>query len=594
LCITLLSIVGCIVVIVHSDGDEIHQWPISPSVWLALLAVSANSSLQYGRHQGVPIAWWRSALHGARLDELQRNHRMAGSFVAAATAGRRTNILSLATLFGSLMTIDGVLLQRASTINQIPTKWTDVELRGTVAPEIPYGYSGFSTQLEADANGVVHQFEPQGYSKEFIRIIQQYVTRTPINTTFSGCQGNCYNAQIRAAGLSYKCTNHTMTWEDYTSNEDQNEFKVFDIEFQNIYRFKNDTSFTYQDRGTIDMQMKVTYLPEEYSGEGSTQMTHSSWSDILYPPMIIKTCNISSATVIYPINFRNNIASFNDSTYPSNSQLPVVSIQDAGDTLNTIKAFNIDDSSSAWMTLGGLTIAARFMYSGSARFTRGEDKLSKNTLMPTIFQSGGRMEDYRWKDPTTSIFDFLNEIMFRIAVDAPNLDLNFRVNKATNVTVSKQDKDSDKHSTLETYLLPLAPATPKFMPLNSTIQSSTTQALNGIVFKSRYEYLAAAVSIMLLTIAIVIPIFNGFWEIGRDVSLNPIEVAKAFDAPLLKEAGSNSTIGQLRQQVGDFKVRYGEVINLEQSGVQQGEVEQVLKFDLQEKVRRPWAGSRYN
>ena len=61
-----------------------------------------------------------------------------------------------------------------------------------------------------------------------------------------------------------------------------------------------------------------------------------------------------------------------------------------------------------------------------------------------------------------------------------------------------------------------------------------------------------------LTTALVLlitPTSMGWWELGHDVSFNPIETAKAFDAPLLSSLGSNAPLGDLMRTLGIRCVR---------------------------------------
>jgi hypothetical protein len=534
-------------------------------------------------------------MHGATIDGLQHTWKVGNSFTAAGAAVRHTNMVSLATLVGSLMVIDGVFLQRASTVDQNPSKWKTVEITATIGQEIPYGYTALSSDFEASSDDVIDEIAPFGFTPPFSTVLNQYVVRSPINTKFSGCRGYCFGGNLTAAGLSYSCTNHTISWADYTSDENQTEFTLFDVSFSNLYRFKNDTSLSYSDRGTVDLQMELTYLGERYLGEGDTDMTTSTWSDVPFPPVVIKKCNITSATVAYPINLWNNIASFNDTIYQNTSGMayPVISLQDGGTRLNTIGTRGPQSGSSAYMTLAGLATAANNLYHGGAYTTRNnQNEYTALGLMAELFRFKVESGQNRWRDPTNSVFDALNELMFRIAVRTAyfGTDINEYVNSGpTNITVLHHDGNQ---SHPRSYTLSYPAITPKFA--NATTQNITMQSFSVTVFKSRYEYLAAAVGIMLLSILVVVPTYNGFWELGREVTLSPIEIAKAFDAPLLRDGGSNATVRQLVRQVGNVKVAYGEAVDNEgPPGMQQGEVKKVLKFDLQERVTWPWAGSRY-
>jgi hypothetical protein len=53
--------------------------------------------------------------------------------------------------------------------------------------------------------------------------------------------------------------------------------------------------------------------------------------------------------------------------------------------------------------------------------------------------------------------------------------------------------------------------------------------------------------------------FDGYWTLGRNVSMSPLEIAKAFNAPLLESADSNADVKSLMRVVGERSVKYGAV-----------------------------------
>jgi hypothetical protein len=61
----------------------------------------------------------------------------------------------------------------------------------------------------------------------------------------------------------------------------------------------------------------------------------------------------------------------------------------------------------------------------------------------------------------------------------------------------------------------------------------------------------------LLGVVAVLPLYAGWWELGRDVSLNPLETALAFDAPLLAGVNSNANRDRVVRRVGHQCVQYG-------------------------------------
>ena len=87
------------------------------------------------------------------------------------------------------------------------------------------------------------------------------------------------------------------------------------------------------------------------------------------------------------------------------------------------------------------------------------------------------------------------------------------------------------------------------------------QKSNITAFKSNYSYLAAALVVMMTGFLVVIPTFHGFWQMGRRTSLNPLEIAKTFNADLLQEQSSNVPAHHLTKAVRDRDIKYGEIID---------------------------------
>ncbi len=78
-----------------------------------------------------------------------------------------------------------------------------------------------------------------------------------------------------------------------------------------------------------------------------------------------------------------------------------------------------------------------------------------------------------------------------------------------------------------------------------------------IAFLTNWAYVAASVVIGIMGVGSVLPLYNGWWRLGRSVTLNPLETATAFEAPLLRGVNSNAEAPQIAQEVGSTSVRYG-------------------------------------
>lgn len=120
------------------------------------------------------------------------------------------------------------------------------------------------------------------------------------------------------------------------------------------------------------------------------------------------------------------------------------------------------------------------------------------------------------------------------------------------------------------------------------------------IYITDFRYMAAAALVSILGIFFVGLTLYGWWELGRVVSLSPLEIAKAFDAPLLAHAGSNVDLSDNKNLglVGTTRVQYGGYVN-EDISVQENREESTdvqrrkLVMGLSGKVKKPIAGETY-
>jgi hypothetical protein len=91
------------------------------------------------------------------------------------------------------------------------------------------------------------------------------------------------------------------------------------------------------------------------------------------------------------------------------------------------------------------------------------------------------------------------------------------------------------------------------------------QTANVNVYRSDYRLLIVNTVLTLTFILMIVPMFIGWWELGRHVTLNPIEIGKAFDAPLLQGPGSNASLEKLVKIMAARELRLGEAENHDMS-----------------------------
>ena len=138
---------------------------------------------------------------------------------------------------------------------------------------------------------------------------------------------------------------------------------------------------------------------------------------------------------------------------------------------------------------------------------------------------------YCWSsfaDPTKSILDDFNNLMFRAGIAAANF--------------------ADENGDMTFQLDP---------GLSLTQNVTALQTLRVNVFVSDLRWWAGAALLEVLAAFAILPIFWGYWRLGLRVTMSPFEIAKAFEAPLLRSATSGSGSRGIERAMGDVQVRFG-------------------------------------
>lgn len=79
------------------------------------------------------------------------------------------------------------------------------------------------------------------------------------------------------------------------------------------------------------------------------------------------------------------------------------------------------------------------------------------------------------------------------------------------------------------------------------------------VFHSDMSYFAGAAMLQVFSILVILHTFHGWWRLewrSGSLSFSPLDLAKAFDAPLLRETTSLRHVGNIVKHNGDLGVQY--------------------------------------
>ncbi|TKA63462.1 hypothetical protein B0A49_09920 [Cryomyces minteri] len=566
---------------VRTDHWGVKNVPApSPNVLLSIVNSITNLVLLAAVGQGYAIAWWRRALEGSTVTELHRSWSFSSSTLSILTSLKSFNTIALAALMTKLTILDGVLLQKAtSTYLAYDTDGWGVDLKAYIATELPHNYTGImygandtaslytpeflSVMTAYRANGGLIDFNAgNAIPINFNHSDQQYYD--PVNLPqpfgvssdyFQGCSGSCWG-NVNAAGLWWDCANATEPWAANVSLSASNSSQAYPL-------FSTSFSVNWYDQSanSTTIKARIAYV-NSVEGENGT-----------CPGVLTtQTCVLRPAVVTYGawISDENNVTDAD-----SSKGIGLSSNAKAGINLKAVPT-----------TLHGLTRPDLYSFPATQlanyaslvetpgpnrRTTMGGIELALNTL----FASSASIE---WTGPSTgwSLTTSGSTAPFYFSADSSvdvsslcNYTLPLGVDPATTTIKTSLDEilfRTSLHAAMDGH-----PAT--VQQLTGTNQMAYRQ-----YYKSDYRWLGGAVASMLLAILGIAPSYYGFWQLGRRVTLGPFEIASALQAPILEHpAVASGQVDDLIEHVGDRRVQYGLVPEVEQPKLVMAEPDRVAR-----------------
>lgn len=175
---------------------------------------------------------------------------------------------------------------------------------------------------------------------------------------------------------------------------------------------------------------------------------------------------------------------------------------------------------------------------------------------------GGRFA-LQFKDPTSQILAKYNELMFRGAILAS-------AQKGASQRIDQGLSVNQELSAIETAREP--------------------------IFHVDLRWFAGAAIFELVTVLLVLIQFYGWWKFQKSISLSPLDLALAFDSPLLSDINSAVGATGVVKHAGGMKIRFGHV---QASGESEGwkaggQSPGRLGVGHSENVVRPRKGERFS
>ncbi|KAL7931568.1 hypothetical protein V8C35DRAFT_309821 [Trichoderma chlorosporum] len=336
----------------------------------------------------------------------------------------------------------------------------------------------------------------------FANVFKQYSNHSII-TMPSSCVNQTCEVQIAGPGFDVDCRESTIAYD-----------------FGNLSSAAGNTITTFQ---TI-----IDWEPSQ----NPANLDHMNIS-VLYKPttacageVTVHNCTLRAASVNYAITINNGSVALQPWDINQNTTISITNFT------NWQQLGSGSVGAGGFLTMfGGIISVLQAQYNSNTTL-----KIATMTDTPFLVSAFGQaastfltsdIEDYGnctmiWSDPRQDMINNIRELMFRSALAVAN----------------------------STGAPPI-----QYKQVDAQVRRV------GIVYKADWKFFGIAVGCMAFQLLIIIYLIWGWQKLGREVSLDPFEIAKAMGAPLLTHGSSNSSADQILDLLGSRKVKYGELVD---------------------------------
>jgi len=344
----------------------------------------------------------------------------------------------------------------------------------------------------------------------FAKVLQDHLVSAPI-TVSQACDSGTCKGVVHAAGFEVSCVSGSQLFDKYPASGNASVIGPDGTTALNDTTIFG-TGFNYNEQPVrFEAGKSAMNLTVVFKGDSGCKGA-----------LTLRNCTLTPATLEYRVVVANSSIAL-DSAYTYEDDKVVSYYETPGTTAQQpsfhgglAMALKSMFTSNVAMSFGG-AVGMRIITTGvtGLRFQRAKER--ESTVEDNACLS-------YWLDPTHDLLMSVREIAFRLAFQ-------------TNVTgVATQEMRAER-------------------------------LLTEVVYQSDYKFLGLALLFIGLSALTVVPLLLKWWRLGREVSLSPIEVARAFGAPeLMAGSGSNSSASELMKEVGSREVRYGQVVYGEYGG----------------------------
>lgn len=582
--LTMVIGIGCtVLILVTSKGKIAEQWPsyqkwnwidndwkskaqLKPSTALAIVNTITNLALAVAIGNGVAIAWWRKALQGATVTDLHKSWAVSTSAFELLTAGKYFNVIALCALTAKLALVDNVLLQQSTGTEPWTYSRNVTNLRLPIVRELPADFAGTWSSdgstgalTNAFADNLWRYFSSPGKlslselgTEDVGDIIDDFTTL---------CDGIC-TFNVEAFGVNVTCdepelSEYTVTRETVGAANDLGSLNDETFDTSITTSTLASTFFIPMLPNAPDsvhpepyISMSVEYADISSNGTETDSSGASALNNVqsCQGTLQSRQCVIRPAVVNYSVAIYNSAQSLTSESglvvteevnlarrYTAASDYDGGILKDGQVWENKVvaSAYQIDSEKYNNVMLSIYNVLyTSFRTSVKLQYLNGTGFVAKpdSGFMGQWWAQSQSMNYFprscvmNVSDPSAWIVTQLNSLLFRAAISG-----------AQNNTIAFPDAIRE----------------------NITGRRST----DTVAYTSNWAFAGAAIAMVVICILCVLPSYYGFWELGRKVTLGPMEIASAFQAPALSApvVGAGGEVEMVLKEVGQRRVRYGVV-----------------------------------
>lgn len=552
----IICSVAAVVVIYTSNGKPKSQWKIhaAPNVLVSIFTSVASILVTMAVGQGITISWWRKAMKGATVEDLHQSWSFGTSMMALVTGWKFWNIMALTALCTKFAIIDSTLFQKALSTR------TALGPPGQVQAPV-FALEAFppTGTLNEAGNSTANMNYAMTWDTSFW--IQ---SDTSIDSSylegFYECAGLC-SLTYRGIGFQSTCTmtnvSASRSQTEVNSNAPSDNLQM-SVEFQQRWPTP-DKNYAW-----INMEW-VSWTSDLYNSGQDTSATCGG-------RLVNLTCELRPAVIDYPISMRNSsytrrASKEKDSEFyvfpgPLNETAGTLqglytmddyTVDHQVPNFTVVRTIDVPEQQvpGGNTSIGGIAFALQSYY--ASRSTVSYDNITSvdpatgksDTSVKPVLQTSGmlaalnQMRDTEDGCPTSYTFDYdsmlqnINTLMILVSDD---------IYLRPNFTAPWGDTSDYFYNYTE----------------DTVSYVNTVQFKDETYYVSRMAFAWGALASTIVVVALIIPSYWGFWELGRKVTLGPFEIANAFDAPAFSHVhrGAGHVDGVIAA-VGKEKVQYG-------------------------------------